>query len=366
MIASIGRFAGLGVLLHLGCLFAADLVLSGAMEGLTPDTPSVRLADSRWIIARLPKKGDLAAAAIASRYKVADQVQITCKRNGAFVRNGEFVAWDLKQLQFLRAATPGELSDATAPRPWREKHNLLKGAAVAAQTRPLPANSSTTGLEHARQVSLEYVYKLPNFVADEVATRSRLPEDSSKWQGVDVVESEISFQGNYATRQHILANGKAWNRPLLPLFNWETGLDELKPLFDPECPTTIDFAGRDEVGGTPLVAYRFQSPQDGCFDLLTDGLYSYNPVRTGRFLVDDTSGRVVRVEVECKGLPQGFRVLEQKEILSWDSVKIGDTSHWLPVTYDFVFRYATGTLWHGDVDYRNHRNFEAATSVTFH
>jgi hypothetical protein len=65
---------------------------------------------------------------------------------------------------------------------------------------------------------------------------------------------------------------RAWNRSLSPLFNWETGLDELKPLFDPECPTTIDFAGREEARGRPVVAYRFQSPQDGCFDLLTDGL----------------------------------------------------------------------------------------------
>jgi hypothetical protein len=242
----------------------------------------------------------------------------------------------------------------------------LKGSAAAAQKGPLRANSPTTGLEHARQVSLDYVYKLPNFVADEVAMRSRLPKDSSKWQAVDVVESEISFEGHYATRQHVRVNGKAWNRPLLPLFTWDTGLDELKPLFEPECPTTIDLAGREEVGGRPLVAYRFQSPQDGCFSFLTDGLYSYNPMRRGRFLVDDESGRVVRFEVECSGLPLGFRVLEQKETLTWNSVKIGDTSHWLPVAFDFVFRYVTGAQWRAAVAYQNHRHFEAATSVTFH
>jgi hypothetical protein len=366
MIAMIGRFAGLWALLHLGCLFAADLVFSAGMEELTQETLTVKLADGRRITARLPKSGDLAASPIASRYQVADQVEMTCKRSGAFVKNGEYVAWDLKQLHFLRAATPAERSDTTTFRPWREAKNLLKGSAVAAPQRHPPANSPTTGLERARQVSLEYVYKLPNFVADEIATRSRLTSDSSKWQAVDVVESEISFQGNYATRQYIRVSGKAWNRPSLPLFTWDTGLDDLKPLFDPECPTTIAFAGREEVGGKPLVAYRFQSPRDGCFSFLTDGLYSYNPVRTGRFLVDDASGRVIRFEVECSGIPPAFRVLEQKEALIWDNVKIGDTSHWLPVAFDFVFRWATGTVWHADVEYRNHRHFEAATRVTFH
>ena len=291
---------------------------------------------------------------------------MTCKRSNAFVKNGDYVAWDLKQLQFLRAATPAERSGATTFRPWREAGNLLKGSAVAALKGPPPANSPTTGLEHARQVSLEYVYKLPNFVADEIATRSRFPPDSSKWQAVDVVESEISFQGNYASRQHIRVNGKGWNRPSLPLFTWETGLDDLKPLFDPECPTTIAFAGAEETGGKSLVAYRFQSPQDGCFSFLSDGLYTYNPARAGRFFVDDASGRVVRFEVECSGLPPGFRVLELKETLTWDDVKIGDTSYWLPVAFDFVYRWATGTMWQANVEYRNHRHFEAATSVTFH
>lgn len=177
MIAIIGRFAGVWTLLHLGCLFAADLVLSGGMEELTQETLTVRLADGRRIAARLPKKGDLAAPAIASRYQVADQVQMTCKRSGAFVKDEDYLAWDLKQLQFLRAATPEELSSATTPRPWRDTDNLLKGAAVAAPTGRPVANTTATGLERARQVSLEYVSKLPNFVADEVATRSRLPSE---------------------------------------------------------------------------------------------------------------------------------------------------------------------------------------------
>jgi hypothetical protein len=364
--ARIRCFATLLFLLHLARLFAADAVFSGGLEELTQERLTVRLTDGKRITARLPRKGDLSAAAIARWYQVADQVQMTCKRSGAFVKDGDYLAWDLEQLRFLRTATPEERSSATTRRPWREKQNLLRGSAVAGPAGSLPPNSPTTGLALARQVSLEYVSKLPNFVADEVATRSRLADDSSSWQEVDIVESEISIRGNYSIRQHVRVNGKSWNRASLPLFNWDTGLDELKPLFDPECPTTIDFEGREVVDSKPLVVYRFHSPQDGCFSFLTDGLYDYNPVRTGRFLVDDASGRVAQFEVECGGLPPGFRVLEEKETLTWDSVKIGDAVHWLPVAFDVVFRYATGACWRAAVRYRNHRHFEAAVTVTFH
>jgi hypothetical protein len=50
-----------------------------------------------------------------------------------------------------------------------------------------------------------------------------IKKGSSKWQAVDLVESEISFEGHDSTRKHVRVNGKAWNRPLLLLFTWNTG-----------------------------------------------------------------------------------------------------------------------------------------------
>jgi hypothetical protein len=52
--------------------------------------------------------------------------------------------------------------------------------------------------------------------------------------------------------------------------------------------------------------------------------------------------------------------------VSWDSVKIGDVAHLLPVAANFVIDYSSGKRWRIEVQYKNHRHFESSTNVTFH
>ena len=49
----------------------------------------------------------------------------------------------------------------------------------------------------------------------------------------------------------------------------------------------------------------------------------------------------------------------------WSSVQIGEASHWLPVSADFVWKMADGSFTKATIVYKNHRHFEAATNITF-
>jgi len=222
-------------------------------------------------------------------------------------------------------------------------------------------------LEHARRVNLERAASMPNFVADEISKRAIAAAGSSKWRPVDTIESEIAVQGTGLTRQNLRRNGKPWNRGdsgfgFLP----GTGFGaELKPLFSPECPTRLELAGHDASGGKPLLAYRFSSPMDGCFSVITVGGQPYNAARSGRILVDGTTGRVVRFEEEATGFPAGYGVVQRSQVMTWGPVKTAVGSVWLPVTADFIWRLPSGERYRVTVDYRNHRHFEAAATVSF-
>jgi hypothetical protein len=256
------------VLLAPSCpLFAADLTLSGSLEEVTSGAIRIKLSDGRRINAKLSKTGQLSAAAIAARYHLADQVEATLKSTKPYydTEEGGWLFPKLEQLRFLRSAFPEELSSFLTPRPWRSTDNLLKSAAAPSVARPPDATDSESPLDRARRVNIEYTSKLPNFVVDETAKRSVLAKGSAEWRSVDTIESDLSFQGAYTTRQRVRVNGKPWNKPLLPGPNWVTGFGELKPLFDPACPVVFESAGRVEVRGKPALAYRFSSAQDGYF-----------------------------------------------------------------------------------------------------
>ena len=248
----------------------------------------------------------------------------------------------------------------------REGKNLLERPRAAAVP---PRQPGDAALEHARQVNLEYAANMPNFVADEVAHRFRSAPRSRGWRDFDTVEDEVAFRGKRTERQQIRRNGKPWNQGFdaLPGFKWYEGFEtEIKPLFDPQCPTEIESAGPSAIDGRQLLEYRFRSPVDGCFPFLYFNYERYNAARSGRFFIEASSGSVMRVDDNASGFPADFEFAGKQEQVFWDYVTIGDTPHLLPVRATFLVSYSSGTKYRVEVEYKNHRHFEASTNITFH
>jgi hypothetical protein len=353
---------------------AANLVFSGSLERVRHESVSVKLADRRTIDARLPNRVQLAAQSLADRYQVGDRLEITCQpikpvwEDEAF----RYQSLELVKLRFLGPPSPQELSQMLASRPWRGGINLLRrpaAADTAPNSRPAGADLATDErLDHARRVNLAYAMNLPDFVADETARRYTSQGTSTKWLYRDTIESEIAFKGSRASRQRIRKDGRPWEQPFqaLPGFKWYGGFGtEIEPVFNPECPTAIEYEGPVEVRGRQLLSYRFRSASDGCFGPFTSGYQRYNPARTGRVFLDDPGGNTMQLEEEAGGFPAGLDFAQRNEKVTWDYVKIGDASHLLPVAADFVVSFASGERWHVAVEYTNHRHFESATDITF-
>ena len=233
---------------------------------------------------------------------------------------------------------------------------------------PFRASADDSRLEHARTVNLAYAANMPGFVADETARRYSGNSGSEKWRYQDTIQSEITFVGSRAVRRQIRRNGKPWERPFeaLPGFKWYGGFGtEIKPLFDPQCPTTLQYQGKAELRGSQLLKYRFSSPADGCFAFLYLENQRFNPARTGHVLIDDATGSVIQFDEEASGFPEDFALTQRSEEVSWANVKIGQASHLLPVAANFVIVYSSGARARIEVEYKNHRHFEASSNITF-
>jgi hypothetical protein len=233
-------------------------------------------------------------------------------------------------------------------------------ALLLAQPEPL--------LDRARRVNLAYASAMPSYIADETAKRSIADPNSTKWRTLDTIQTEITFVGNRAVRRQIRRNGRAWDRPFdaLPGFKWYGGFGtEIRPIFDSQCPTTLDYAGPDTTRGTRLLRFRFQSPADACFAFLYFENQQSNPQRTGHVLLDDATGRIVQLDEEATGFPGGFGLFKRTEQVTWANVKIGDAAHLLPVAANFLVVYRSGAQTRIEVEYKNHRHFEASSEITY-
>ncbi len=350
--------------------FAADVVLSGSLERLLNKSIFIRLADDRLIDARLPLTGDLTARAIAAQYNLADQVQITCKPIET-VYDEDLALHEhleLKKLKHLRPASPEGLAHVMARLSRQRGANLLQGNPAT----PRVDTSATADalLERVRRVNLDFAANLPNFVADEFAERYITSLTSKDWHYLDTIESELTFRGGRASRENIRWNGRPWNRPFLELPGlglWGVFFGtQFRPLFSPECPTKIEFEGREVLQGRSLLAFRFVSPPAACFRFFFAGRVQYRPARTGRFLVDDPGGNMIRYEEEAIGFPEDFGIDRHTVVESWDYVKIGEATHLLPVGVEIMGRGVDGYWSRVTVEYKNHRHFETSTNIMFH
>jgi hypothetical protein len=89
---------------------------------------------------------------------------------------------------------------------------------------------------------------MPNFVADEIAERYTRRSDSSKWKHEDTIETEIMVKGIQISRQNWRRNGKPVSPDPDGMHMPTTGFGAaLKPLFDPKCPTALEFVSREEL-----------------------------------------------------------------------------------------------------------------------
>jgi hypothetical protein len=353
--------------------FDGDTSFTGSLERVGEQSISVKLADRTVVDAMLANAPALAASAIAAKYSMGDEVEIKCKpiRPVWEAATSRLQSLEVTAIRFLRRPSPEEVSGMLEAKP-REGKNLLQRPVTPVFTPRRAADPDAPGnteLEHARRINLDYAAKMPNFVADETAKRYRSTTESPDWRPYDTVQAEIAFRGRRAVREQIRRDGKPWNQSFdaLPGYKWYEGFEtEITPLFDPQCPTTIEYEGRSKIGGRQLLEYRFSSPVDGCFPFLYFAFQRYNPARTGHVFIDGQEGSVIQVDDQSDGFPADFEFAGREEHIFWDYVKIGDNSHLLPVRVNFLVHYSSGTRYRVEVEYKNHRHFEASSNITFH
>jgi hypothetical protein len=361
------------LVLEPGSGFDTGMSFSGNLERVGDKSVSVRLADRRVVDAMLPNTPALESEAIAAQYRLGDEVEITCKAIQPVWEEGtsRYQSLEVTAMRFLHRPSPEQVAGLLEVKP-REGKNLLEQPELTISVPHKAADLNAPGgreLEHARRVNLEYAANMPNFVADEKAERYRSTSKSPRWSHFDTIAAEITFRGNRAVRQQIRRNGKPWEEPFdaLPGFKWYEGFEtEITPLFDARCPTTIEYQGRSKLAGRQLLEYRFSSPVDGCFPFFYFTYQRFNPARTGNVFIDDADGNVIRVDDQTHGFPEDFEFAEREQHVSWDYVKIGESSHLLPVHADFLVLYHSGTRYRIEVEYKNHRHFETSSDVTFH
>lgn len=223
------------------------------------------------------------------------------------------------------------------------------GYFAIAQPAAVQNDAARADLERVRQVNLDRAARLPSFAADEKAiVYTGQGKERLEWLFNTTFESEVLFSKGNGSRTKMRQNGTSVKKSV-SVAGGSFG-SELMPLFNPKCPTKIEF---DHSEGSRSW-YRFSSPADGCFERL--GKPAFAASRTGRFLVDDRTYDVVRYEEEAS-FPKASPIQHRSEVQVLEYVKIGDADLLVPVSCEYRYHFNRGAPERTVIEYSNHRHF---------
>jgi hypothetical protein len=194
--------------------WAARETVSGSLERVTHQVVTILRSDGAVMDTVLPADGKVRADVLTAKFKVGDIVEISYREiTPVFHEEVPILQrFELERITLRHAPSRSEYASGLRSPAWRDPGNLLQplDAASIPQQQGFhligAGASETEALERARETNLKRLANMPNFTADEIATRYPATSAYAKWDLLDVIKSDISFKGMGESREHVRQN----------------------------------------------------------------------------------------------------------------------------------------------------------------
>jgi hypothetical protein len=239
---------------------------------------------------------------------------------------------------------------------------LLPMGALAQSQIPAPgAKEWASILAAIAENALRYTDGLPNFVCTQVTRRHRDPTGTESWILEDTLQEQLSYMDH---REEYAGAGHA--QPGGAKSAGEFG-SMLYEIFQPETHTRFDWERWATLRGRRMYVFAFRVKQANS----RYSIYHQGSNRTivtgyhGLIYADRDTKMVLRVRLECDGIPADFPVQQISEVLDYDFVSIADRQYVLPLKADMHSRETPHNLVWNEIEFRSYRRFAADASINF-
>jgi hypothetical protein len=303
---------------------------------------------------------------------------------------------DLNRIHETSSTAPFDESDPGPPRPKRGKPSPRKsstptqvavnsppaGRPVSAaeatpppsaeiQPVPISGNDSPTDprIEKARLAVASFTETLPSYVCKERMARFVNTTRAVSWQPQDVVSVDVVYENGRENYRNLEINGKAVKKKMEELSGaWSTGEfgTVLVDLFSPA--TAADFRHRKDSrsGGRDAYVYDFEVDHEHSHWHVSVPSQSVLPAYRGSVWIDKETGRILRVEMQARHIPQAFPMDKVELATDYEYVRIGEGQFLLPVHAETLScQRDTDNCSRNTIDFRNYHKYAGEATITF-
>jgi hypothetical protein len=138
-------------------------------------------------------------------------------------------------------------------------------------------------------------------------------------------------------------------------------------LFNPATAAEFHFRRDSRAGNVTAKMYDFEVAKENSHWDIHAGAQSYMPAYTGSIWIDPKSARVLRIEMEAKGMPGEFPLDHVESATDYANVRLGDLKeHLLPVHSEILScERGSNQCSRNVIDFRNYHKYSGESTITF-
>jgi hypothetical protein len=244
---------------------------------------------------------------------------------------------------------------------------LTAGMIAAAQNRSESEQAAV--IDAVRKYALNYTNSLPDYTCVQVIKRTVNPNltgGSFRQVQQDVVEEQLSFVDHREIHKLTSVNGKAvppGQSNLAGTFSRGEFGSLLDVIFNPATGAELKWEKVTRRNGIPMNVIAFSVPKDKGYSILESKRTLQVPFK-GLVYADEGSNAVLRIEMECFGIPPDSEYQELSLALDYKAAEVAGQSYILPAHYAMHFRNP-GRIGANEADFKFYRKFSADAKITF-
>jgi hypothetical protein len=220
-----------------------------------------------------------------------------------------------------------------------------------------------------KEYALNYTKSLPNYMCVQT-TRRHIEATTRGYQSYgDEVRELLTFFDNKESYKVEMINGKSvthieHNQLGGVVSSGEFG-SMLKHIFDPDTGTTFDWDHWATLRGKRVYVFSFNVPQEKGYSMYHgESKRDYVSAYKGLVYADRDTKAVMRIKMDCVGIPPDYPIHEVGLTLDYNPTKIADQEFTLPFHFE-LHSTENRAVTKNEADYRLYRKFGAEATITF-
>jgi hypothetical protein len=189
------------------------------------------------------------------------------------------------------------------------------------------------------------------------------------WKPLDVISANVVYENGRESYRNLAVNGKPTGKRFEELGGaWSTGEfgSSLRDLFSRATAADFRFRRNSSTSGVAARVYDFEVERDSSHWRVQAPSQSIHPAYKGSVWIEPESGRVLRIEIQARSLPEEFPIDVVESVIDYASVRIGSGQFVLPVHAESLScQRGTQNCSRNTIDFRNYHKYEAESSITF-